>query len=302
MHSDLTNTPINANGVLLLDKPPGMSSNHALGKAKWLLETKKAGHTGSLDPVATGLLPLCFGESTKVAGYFLSADKRYETTIKLGVSTDSGDRSGKVTCEKEVNVTKRKIRKVLNTFVGEQMQVPPMFSAVKVKGKRLYKYARQGIELPRNPRPVSIYEIQLLRLDKDHAKIELSCSSGFYVRVLAHEVGEKLDCGAHVDSLRRLAVGHLSIDDSVTLDELEKLPTVSERRELLIPGDQALRHLPEVELSADAAYYLCRGQSVRANDLPSEGVVRLYEKSAGFLGLGTSLGDGRVAPKRLFHT
>lgn len=290
-----------ANGVLLLDKSEGWSSTQVLGKAKSLLATRKGGHTGSLDPIATGLLPLCFGEATKVAGYFLNSNKRYLTTVRLGESTDSGDREGKVTSVREVRVTKRKVRKALKTFVGEYAQTPPMYSAVKVQGKRLYKYARKGIEMPREPRNVKVYELNLLSFQDRHVEIDLHCSSGFYVRVLAHEFGELLNCGAHVESLRRLGVGHLQIDDSVTLEELEGMQTVSERRKLLIPGDEALAHLPKVNLTSDAAYYLCRGQTVRASDLPTEGVVRLYEGSAGFLGLGTSLGDGRVAPKRLFH-
>ena len=289
-------------GILLLDKPGEISSNSALKKAKFLLEARKAGHTGNLDPIATGLLPICFGEATKVAGFFLDADKRYRTTVKLGESTTTGDREGQLIEQRPVSVTKRKIKKALDSFVGEYDQLPPMYSAVKVKGEPLYKYARQGIEIQRKPRRVKVYEIQLLNFDVPYVEIELACSRGYYVRVLAHELGEKLDCGAHVESLRRIGVGDLHISDSQSIEDIEQIPSLERRRELLIPSDQTLTHLPKIDLSSDAAYYLCRGQAVRASNLPSTGVVRLYERSVGFLGLGTSLGDGRVAPKRLFHT
>ena len=291
-----------AYGVLLLDKPGEISSNSALRRVKALLATRKAGHTGNLDPIATGLLPICFGEATKVAGFFLNADKTYWTRIKLGESTDTGDREGKVICKRDVSVSTRKIRKVLKNFVGQSDQTPPMHSAVKVGGKPLYKYARSGIDIERKPRRVKVYEIHFCSYSDEFLEIELSCSRGFYVRVLAHEIGEQLECGAHVHALRRLGVGHLRIDDSHTIEEIEQIPTTEKRRELLIPGDEALTHLPKIDLTLDAAFYLCRGQTVRANNLPSEGMVRLYENSAGFIGIGASLGDGRVAPKRLFHT
>ena len=289
-------------GVLLLDKPGEISSNSALRRVKALLGTRKAGHTGNLDPIATGLLPVCLGEATKVAGFFLDADKRYRTRIKLGESTDTGDREGEILLKRPVSVSARKIRRTLDSFVGEHSQVPPMYSAVKIKGEPLYKYARQGIEVERKPRQVTVYEIELVQHSGEYIDIELSCSRGFYVRVLAHEIGEILDCGAHVESLRRLSVGHLKIDDSHTLDDIERISSIEDRLNLLIPGDQTLTHLPKIDLSFDAAYYLCRGQTVRAGNLPAEGMVRLYENTVGFLGIGTSLGDGRVAPKRLFHT
>ena len=290
------------NGVLLFDKPAGIGSNAALKRVKHLLSARKGGHTGNLDPIATGLLPLCFGQSTKVAGYFLDADKRYRTTIKLGESTDTGDSEGRITDKRSVHVKPRNLRGVLREFVGEQDQVPPMYSAVKVQGRRLYSYARKGVVVERKPRRVTVYSLELLDFGDDRIKIEIECSRGFYVRVLAEDIGERLGCGGHVESLRRLSVGQLSIDSSITLKQLEEIPSPEERRRALIAGDEALEHLPKIELTVDAAYYLCRGQAVRAGNLPSEGVVRLYEKSLGFLGIGTALGDGRVAPKRLFYT
>lgn len=288
-------------GVLLLDKPDDISSNAALRRVKNLMQIRKAGHTGSLDPIATGLLPICLGEATKVAGFFLDADKRYRTRIRLGESTDTGDRDGQVIRRQSVSVSERDLVRVLDQFVGENDQVPPMYSAVKVNGEPLYKLARRGIEIERSARKVRVYTIELLNFSEHSFEIDLCCSSGFYVRVLAQEIGEKLGCGGHVESLRRLGVGHLQIGDSYTLDQIEQLDGIDERRGLIIPGDETLTHLPKIDLSIDAAYYLCRGQAVRAGNLPPEGSVRLYESTVGFLGIGTSLGDGRVAPKRLFN-
>ena len=301
MKAQRANNNKSVSGVLLLDKPAGISSNSALRRVKNLLQLRKAGHTGSLDPVATGLLPICLGSATKVAGFFLDADKRYRTRIKLGESTDTGDCDGQVIERRTVCVTKSELSKILKNFVGEYDQVPPMYSAVKVNGEPLYKLARRGIEIERSARRVTIYDLKLLDFTTLSFEIELGCSRGFYVRVLAHEIGEQLGCGGHVESLRRLGVGQLNIEDSYTIEQIEQLDSVEERRKLIIPGDQTLSHLPKIDLSFDAAYYLCRGQTVRAGNLPPEGMVRLYENTVGFLGIGTSLGDGRVAPKRLFH-
>ncbi len=288
-------------GVLLLDKPSGLSSNAALSRIKSLLNIRKAGHTGSLDPIATGLLPVCLGEATKVAGFFLNADKHYRTRIKLGEATDTGDRDGQITHRRKVAIQESELTEVLESFIGELEQVPPMYSAVKMNGQPLYKLARRGIEVERSARRVTIYHIELLDFSPDSFEIIIHCSSGFYVRVLAAEIGERLHCGGHVVSLRRLGVGALKIEDSHTLEQIEQIDSVTDRHRLVKPGDQTLTHLPEINLSFDAAFYLCRGQTVRAVDLPSTGLVRLYEKSVGFLGIGVSLGDGRVAPKRLFH-
>ncbi len=291
-----------ASGVLLLDKPGGITSNAALGKTKALLGIRKAGHTGNLDPIATGLLPICLGQATKVAGYFLDADKRYRTGIQFGASTATGDCEGAILERKPVNVSASAVEQTLADFVGMLSQVPPMYSALKMNGQPLYKYARKGLQIERKPRQVEVYGIKMLQLTEAYLEIELSCSHGFYVRVLAHEIGERLGCGGHVKSLRRLQVGALKIEDSCTLEQIEAIEPVAARQRLLIPGDQTLAHLPAISLSADAAFYLCRGQAVRAGNLPPSGQVRLYEKSAGFLGIGRSLGDGRVAPKRLFSS
>lgn len=301
MKSQRVDNNSSASGVLLLDKPSGMSSNSALRRVKNLMRLRKAGHTGSLDPIATGLLPVCLGRATKVAGFFLNADKQYRARIKLGEATDTGDCEGRVIEKRTVCVAESELASVLDSFLGEYDQVPPMYSAVKVNGEPLYKLARRGIEIERAARKVTIYDIKLLDFSEFSFEIELSCSRGFYVRVLAHEIGEQLGCGGHVESLRRLGVGQLRIEDACTLAQLEEMDSIEDRRKLIIPGDETLSHLPKIDLSFDAAYYLCRGQTVRAGNLPPEGLVRLYENTVGFLGIGTSLGDGRVAPKRLFH-
>ena len=266
-----------------------------------MLGARKAGHTGSLDPIATGLLPLCFGQATKVSGFFLEADKRYWAKLKLGITTQTGDADGEVTIERPVSVDAAIVDRALCSFKGEIEQVPPMYSAIKHAGQPLYKLARQGIEVERKPRKVTVHELLFHGLEGDMVEIEIRCSHGFYVRSLAYELGEVLGCGAHVVALRRLAVGSFNVVDAISLDVLAAQRDDVELDKFLIPGDRGLSHLPQVMLSADAAYYLCRGQAVRATQLPQSGWVRLYSAGAGFLGLGRVLDDGRVAPKRLFH-
>jgi len=291
----------NVSGVLLLDKPRGLTSNAALQEAKNAFAARKAGHTGSLDPIATGLLPLCFGEATKVSSFFLDADKRYCTTLRLGQSTDTGDAEGSIVAELPVRADDEAIETALGSFRGEIEQVPPMYSAVKQGGQPLYKLARQGIEVDRAPRRISVYELTWQRVDALHIDLDIHCSSGFYVRGLAQELGQALGCGAHVVALRRTQVGAFRVEDSVPLAELKAAAEPRDLDRYLIAADAALAHLPGVTLSADAAYYLCRGQPVRAADLPDSGWVRLYAEAAGFLGVGQVMEDGRVAPKRLFH-
>lgn len=291
------------NGILLLDKPPGLTSNAALQAAKRAFQASKAGHTGSLDPIATGLLPLCFGEATKVSSFFLNADKFYKSVFTLGAATDTGDSEGRVlSTEANMNISDEMIESALDQFRGEIEQVPPMYSAVKFQGQPLYKLARQGIEVERKPRRVTIYELSFTRQDEVSVEISLHCSSGFYVRSLAHELGQRLGCGAYVSSLRRTGVGRFSIDDAVSLQSLQQETDLPAMDSLLIAMDVGLKHLPGVRLSDDAAYYLCRGQPVKAAHVPSNGWVRLYADEVGFLGVGKVLDDGRVAPKRLFNT
>lgn len=290
-------------GILLLDKPAGLTSNAALQEAKSAFGAAKAGHTGSLDPIATGLLPVCFGEATKLSGFFLSADKQYHAVFQLGVATETGDSEGAVTQRSPVAVEDDDIEAVMERFRGDFEQVPSMYSAIKKGGKPLYELARQGIEVEREARPVTVHALTWERLEGDRLAVELHCSSGFYVRSLADDVGAALGCGAHVESLSRTAVGTFRLEEAVPLEEIKALRgRYVELDALLIPGDRGLEHMPEVTLSIDATFYLVRGQAVRAAALPSSGLVRLYAEEAGFLGVGKVLGDGRVAPKRLFQS
>ena len=286
-------------GILLLDKPAGITSNEALQRARKLLGARKAGHTGSLDPIATGLLPLCFGSSTRWSGYFLGSDKSYKATVRLGETTETGDSEGAVTTRRPVNVSESHVRSILQEFVGTRLQIPPMYSAIKVDGQPLYKLARQGKEIAREPREVTVHNLDSQSYDGRDIELTLRCSSGFYVRTLATEIGERLETGGHVIGLRRLGVAGLVVDQALTLDDLAQLPGSVERRACLGSVGEALDHLPAVELSVDAAFYLCRGQSVRASNLPGEGSVRLYSSATGFLGVGVVGPQGTVAPERL---
>ena len=291
------------NGILLLDKPRGLTSNAALQKAKRTFGASKAGHTCSLDPIATGLLPLCFGEATKISSFFLNADKYYTSIFTLGVATDTGDADGQVlSTSDDVDISGSMIDSALDEFRGEIEQVPPMYSAVKYQGQPLYKLARQGIEVERKPRRVTIYDLSIIRRDVRSLEVSLHCSSGFYVRSLAHELGQRLCCGACVSALKRTGVGQFSLDDAVPLQSLLQEKNLQVLDNLLIALDVGLQHLPGVKLSDDAAYYLCRGQPVKAADVHTDGWVRLYANEVGFLGVGEVLDDGRVAPKRLFNT
>jgi tRNA pseudouridine55 synthase len=286
-------------GVLLLDKPAGLTSNQALQTAKRLLNACKAGHTGALDPIATGLLPLTFGDATRISQFLLEADKRYRTVFKLGESTNTYDAEGEVTQVRSVDVTRAQVRKVLERFTGEIEQLPPMFSAVKLGGVPLYKLARAGQDVARAPRRVVIRRLELLELRDDRLTLEIVCSKGTYIRTLAHDIGEALGCGAHIAALRRQAVGGLSVEDAVTLEALEALPTPEERAGLLKPVDAVLHGLPDVHLTPLAAFYLRQGQAVSVRHGRPPGWVRLYEGEDRFLGLGEVLDDGRVAPRRL---
>ena len=291
----------NISGLLLLDKPSGVSSNGALQQVKRLMNAQKAGHTGSLDPIATGLLPLCFGDATKISECFLGADKRYWTRVKLGQETTTADIEGDVVAENSVNVTQQQLEQVVASFIGQQKQIPPMYSALKLNGQPLYKLARQGIEVVREPRDVNVYSLEICSVDFPYIDLKMHCSSGFYVRTLAQDIGRKLDCGGHVVELRRTAVGPHDLKHVVRIDEIEKIDDLSARQNLLLHTEEALPQFVEVNLSMDAAFYLCRGQSVRAGGLPVEGsMVKLYAQGGGFLGLGEVTEDGRVAPKRLF--
>jgi tRNA pseudouridine55 synthase len=296
-------------GILVLDKPLGVSSNHALQSVKRLYFAAKAGHTGSLDPLATGVLPLCFGEATKFSQYLLDADKAYESTFVLGAVTATGDAEGQVLQEQDASsITQDAVALALRAFEGEIEQVPSMFSAIKQNGQPLYKLARQGIEVERKPRTVVIKQLQLLAFRagvKPEVDISLRCSKGTYVRSLAEDLGKALGCGAFVSALRRTAAGPFSIDDSVTLGALEALRGNDElprMDELLLPSDAALGALPLVRLSESGGFYMRQGQPVMVPNAPCDGIVRVVLETGEFLGVGEILDDGRVAPRRLIVT
>jgi len=290
----------NINGILLLDKPLGFSSNQALQRVKWLLQAAKAGHTGTLDPLATGLLPLCFGEATKFAHYLTDADKTYRATIKLGVTTTTGDAEGAVLNTLPVNVTSNQFDEACRKFVGVISQVPPMYSALKHEGKALYEYAREGVEIERKVRTVTIHAIEVLSFAGDVAEIKVTCTKGTYIRTLAEDIGAHLGCGAHLIGLRRTATANYVITETITLEAFEGLSS-EERLAKLAPPETAVDYLPSVMLDADSAFYLMQGQAVwRSGNIPV-GLLRLYDERNVFLGLGEQQSDGKIAPKRLMQ-
>jgi tRNA pseudouridine55 synthase len=283
-------------GVLLLDKPAGMTSNAVLQKIKWLYNAAKAGHTGTLDPLATGLLPLCLGEATKFAGELLSADKTYLATVRLGIRTTTGDAEGAAVSQRDVDVTREQLQQVMSRFVGDISQVPPMYSALKYQGRNYYEYARAGIEIPRVAREVRIHELTLQSFAPPECVLQVRCSKGTYVRTLAEDIGEALGCGAHLAALRRTAIGDFAEAHTFTVAQIEAMPP-AQRAEALLPVDTLIRHLPAWTLSADAALQVGMGRCVRGDSAP-DGPCRLYDPEGRFLGLGeASAGD--IRPKRL---
>ena len=286
-------------GVLLLDKPAGMSSNGALQAARRLYNAKKAGHTGTLDPMATGLLPLCFGEATKFAGELLDADKSYQAVVRLGITTDSADAEGQVLEIRPVAVSADRLEQALARFRGEIEQVPPMHSALKRDGKPLYVLARQGLEVERAPRRVVISVLDLLDYDGERATLRVDCSKGTYVRSLAADLGQALGCGAHLAALRRTRIARLDLARAVTLPALAEL-ALPDRDALLAPVDSLLADLPRIDLEAAAAISLCRGQPVLRPGLGAGGEERGRAYGAGrFLGLCRIGADGWLKPQRM---
>ena len=289
-------------GVLLLDKPVGWTSNAALQAVKHLYQAAKAGHTGSLDPLASGLLPICLGEATKLSGFLLNADKGYRFTCRLGVTTTTGDAEGEVVAVRPVGpLSRESMEAALRRFVGTIRQIPPMYSALKHNGQPLYKLARKGMEVERAPREVTVRELHLLRLDDEELECELRCSKGTYVRTLATDLGEILGCGAHVAALRRTAVEPYDAARMVTLESLREWAEqgLAALDAHLLPPDSAVTQWPAVRVGGDAAFYLRQGQPVLAPRAPSQGWVRLYQDEQRFFGIGEILDDGRVAPRRL---
>ena len=291
------------NGVLLFDKPIGLSSNQALQSVKRLFNANKAGHTGSLDPIASGMLPICFGEATKFSQFLLEADKRYNVMAKLGIATASGDSEGEVIAKKEVgHISLADIEKILPEFRGKIMQLPSMYSALKHHGQPLYKLARQGITVEREKREVNIFELICLGVDHDLAKFSVHCSKGTYIRSLITDIGEKLGCGAHVIELRRLSVGNYQENAMITLAQIENLAKNSDFTALdglLLPVASMMKDWPEVLLSSDMVHYILEGHPVLIPKAPSSGLVKLKTKTGLFLGVGEIMEDGKVAPRRL---
>lgn len=289
-------------GVLLLDKAPGITSNSALQRARRLLGSHKAGHTGSLDPLASGLLPICLGEATKLAGYLLDSDKQYRVTVCLGIATDSGDAHGQVIGRWPVpKLNSACVEDVLRRFRGPIIQVPPMYSALKHQGRRLYELARQGIEVDRPGRRVQIYGLRLLGFEDCRLELDVHCSKGTYVRTLAEDLGRAFGCGAHVEALRRTAVGPLSVTRAYRLLDLEQLSLEArfsrvEPMELLVPD------MPVVDVSDDCCSALRHGQAIPLPWGPQPaGLVRLQSRRHGFIGIGEIREGVRVVPRRLFQ-
>ncbi len=286
-------------GVLLLNKPAGISSNAALQKAKWLLNAKKAGHTGTLDPFADGLLPLCLGEATKFSAYLLDADKRYRAVMQLGVTTTTGDPEGEVLSTREVNVDCADITAVLPRFAGEIEQIPPMHSALKHQGRPLYAYARAGIEIERPPRKVTIRALEMIECDPPRVVLDVQCTAGTYIRTLAQDIGAALGCGAHLTALTRIAAGGFSLDQAHSLAALDALEA-SQRPAWLQPPDCLVAHLPALQLDAAETTALCQGRNVLTTHAHS-GLMRLYTTADRFLGLAQAE-DGQLVARRLMAT
>ena len=291
-------------GVLLLDKPLGPSSNSVLQHVKRLFEAQRAGHTGTLDPRATGLLPICLGEATKFGSQLLDADKAYVADVRLGIRTETGDAEGLIVEERPVKVIKEQIDSALAAFRGEIVQIPPMYSALKKDGQPLYKLARMGVEVERKARNVTIRRLEARAFEADLLQMYVQCSKGTYIRTLAEDIGEFLGCGAHLASLRRVETGSLSLERATSLERLEELD-LAERTKLLLPVDTLVAELPRIELGEDAAHRFQQGQET---DVPTEypsailGQARVYATSGRFLGLGIVTQGSRLQPHRLMST
>ena len=297
------------NGIVLLDKPTDISSNHALQRVKRIFFANKAGHTGALDPLATGMLPICLGEATKFSQFLLDSDKRYTVTATLGIRTTTSDSQGDVVDQREVSVTQQQLDAAVDTFRGDIMQVPSMFSALKHKGQPLYKYAREGITIEREARPISVYEINQLRFEGNEVDLDIHVSKGTYIRTIVDDLGELLGCGAHVSVLRRTQVADYPYERMVTIDQLEALIEQSKESDispydlldpLLLDMDSAVKKYPEVNISDEMGDYVLHGQPVQVFGAPDNTIVRItVGEQHTFIGVGQMNDDGLIAPKRL---
>ena len=298
------------NGVLLLNKPIGLTSNKVLQKVRWLFDANRAGHTGALDPLASGVLPLCFGEATKFSQYLLDSDKYYRSTYTLGVSTATGDSEGEIISQQDAcNITLQQVQDKIQDFQGEIDQVPSMYSALKHNGQPLYKLARQGIEIDRPARQITIFDYQIIDFrpgPNAEVDVEVHCSKGTYIRTLAEDLGTALGCGAHVSALHRFRAGPFDEQQTISLKELEKLKeqgSIEQLDQLLKPVDTPVSNYPAVEFDQIMAGYFQLGQEISANKAFHQGqegdIVRVFCEGGTFLGIGTVTEDGKVAPKRL---
>ena len=289
-------------GIVLLDKPAGITSNAALQQVKALYEASKGGHTGSLDPLATGVLPICLGEATKISGFLLDSDKRYLVRIRLGERTDSGDSEGKLIDTGDASaVTEAQLLHALENFRGEIDQLPSMYSAIKKDGVPLYKLARKGVEVERKTRVVTVYSIDLLWFEHAELELDIACSKGTYIRTIADDLGQLLGCGALVTALRRIGAGSFNQQQCVSIENLQQAKEsagLEELDRLLVPMDEAVGNLPKVRLPSISAECVRHGQAVVVRHLPAAGLVRLYEDQQ-FMGIGSIDDDGKVAPRRL---
>ncbi len=292
-------------GVFLLDKPQGVSSNDIMQKVKRLFKANKAGHTGALDPLATGMLPICLGEATKFSQFLLDSDKRYVVTAKLGERTDTSDAEGQVVQSREVNVAEADILAALSAFRGEILQVPTMFSALKHNGKPLYEYARAGITVEREARPITIFEIKFIDYQAPFLTLEVHCSKGTYIRTLVDDLGEALGCGAHVTMLRRLAVADYPIEEMMPIEDLvllaDSFPS-GELDRLLLPMDTAVASLPQLNLTAEQTKAVRFGQRVKfENPQALSGLVRLFSENGQFLGIAEITAGNIIRPNRMVN-
>jgi len=284
-------------GVVLLDKPTGMSSNRALQKVKTLFNAKKAGHTGNLDPLATGLLPICFGQATKASEYCLDSHKRYQTTIKLGQVTDTLDSEGEIIESNAVDVSDQQIEQALQQFRGDIKQVPPMFSALKRDGKPLYKLARKGEVVDRPARDMTVHSLTMKRVDDLHVQLNVHCSSGFYIRSLAHDLGQVLGCGAHVVELRRTQIKHITLENTYSI---EQLADPACREQAIQPVDVLLSNLPMVEISDQQVESLSHGKKTHANGLAPSELTRFYRSDSSLFAVGEIQLDGVLKTHKIF--
>ena len=291
------------NGILLLDKPLGISSNRALQQVKNLFHARKAGHTGNLDPLATGVLPICFGEASKVTAFLLDSNKRYTCTAKLGETTTTGDKEGDISQTRDIDHQKlTDIKSILGKFRGEIQQIPPMYSALKHKGQPLYKLARQGIEIERKARDVTIHQLNLIAQTDDTLTLDVLCSKGTYIRTLAEDIGEVLGCGAHLSLLRRTDVEPFDCSKLYTIEEIQTLAENNQLAETLLPIDSALIKLPKIILTDEEAKLIRHGLKVTRDNLPKSDMIRLYLENNVFIGIGRYSSDQKLTAKRLLKT